>query len=166
MEKKRDVKESKEDTAFKHFLSAMKHLSEKNIEKAYRDIHVALHIDPANREFNELKKEVDEAVKAEKVNVLLNAIENDDSLIMNEKKLEKAVNMVLELTDESPLMMIKIAESALEKEMPQMVIEFASKAASIDKDLQSKATELIIKAERLKSMYHVENFKDSIFRID
>jgi len=171
VETEKTVKEKKSDSenpldvAFKHFLNAMKYMSEKNIEQAYSDIQIALHIAPTNREFLNLKGEIDEAVKVQKVNVLMNAIENDDSLIMDESKLEKAITRVLQLTDGSPLMMIKIAQSALEKEMPEMVIEYATKAAKIDKDLQSTASDLIRKAERLKKDFSVSNEKEKVFHI-
>ncbi len=162
---KQDRESSLEDTAFEHFLSAMKYLAENDIEKAYRDIQVSLHVDPSNEEYLKLKEEVDNAVKEMKVNVLMDAIENDDSLIMDETKLEKAINRVLQLTDSSPLMMIKIAESALEKEMPEMVIEYASKAAKIDKDLEEKAQSLIKKAGQMKSEFSISPEKEKVFHI-
>ncbi len=158
-------KKSPEDIAMKHFFSAMKLFSEKEIEKAYNEIQIAIHLAPDNSEYKALKKEIDQAVEKEKINILIEAIEKDDSLIMDEKKLQKAVNKVLELTDSSPLMLIRIAESALEKEMPEMVIQYARKAADIDKDLEEKAETLIKKAEKLKKDFYIDQDEQKTFHI-
>lgn len=140
--------------AEKHFLLAVKHYHGKDIKRALEDILVAIHIDPKNEEYVDLKNELTEKLKNEQTTILFNAFENNDSLLLDEEKLEKVISGIVELTESSPLTHLKLAEIALEKDMPEMAIDHAHKAIQKDPDLKNKVEEIIRKANlQMKNLY-------------
>ncbi|HSW60941.1 MAG TPA: hypothetical protein VLJ60_09090 [bacterium] len=144
------------DRANERFLVAMKLLHEKNVQQAYNEILIALHLDPENKEYLDFKNEISEKLKEEKTSTLFDALERNDLLLLDESKLESVIDNILELTEDSPLTHLKLAEIALEKEMPEMAIQHAMEAVRKDPDLKSKVAEVVQKAERKKREFNPE----------
>jgi tetratricopeptide (TPR) repeat protein len=160
-EKKKEEKiKTSADRANERFLTAMKLLHEKNVQQAYNEILIALHLDPDNKEYLDFKKEISEKLKEEKTTSLFSALEKNDMLLLDESKLESVIDNILELTEDSPLTHLKLAEIALEKEMPEMAIQHAMEAVRKDPDLKSKVSEIVKKADRKKKEFNPEQTND------
>ncbi|HQN72249.1 MAG TPA: hypothetical protein PLB16_02425 [bacterium] len=156
-DKKKEKKiKTSTDRANERFLVAMKLLHEKDVQQAYNEILIALHLDPDNKEYLDFKNEISEKLKEEKTNSLFNALERNDMLLLDEAKLESVIDNILELTEDSPLTHLKLAELALEKEMPEMAIQHAMNAVRKDPDLKNKIAEILKKAENKKKEFNSE----------
>lgn len=138
------------DRASERFGIAMKLLYDKKIQQAYNEILIALHLDPDNKEYLDFKNEISEKLKEEKTNSLFNALEKNDMLLLDESKLENVIDNILELTENSPVTHLKLAQIALEKEMPEMAIQHAMEAVRKDSDMKNKVAEIVKKAEKQK----------------
>ena len=138
------------DRASERLGIAMKLLYDKKIQQAYNEILIALHLDPDNKEYLDFKNEISEKLKEEKTNSLFNALEKNDMLLLDESKLENVIDNILELTENSPVTHLKLAQIALEKEMPEMAIQHAMEAVRKDSDMKNKVAEIVKKAEKQK----------------
>lgn len=152
--------ESATDKADKHFLLAMKLFHQKEIQKAYNEVLIALHLEPDNSDYISLRNELAEKQKEERTSSLFNALEKNDLLLLDEAKLEAVIDNILELTEDSPLTHLKLADLALEKEMPEMAIEHAMEAVRKDPDLKEKVSEIVRRAKNKKREFNPEQEKD------
>ncbi len=161
VDKKKEEKiKTSVDRATERFLAAMKLLHAKNVQQAYNEILIALHLDPDNKEYLDFKNEISEKLKEEKTTSLFSALEKNDMLLLDESKLENVIDNILELTEDSPLTHLKLAEIALEKEMPEMAIQHAMEAVRKDPDLKSKVSEIVKKADKKKKEFNPEQTND------
>ncbi|MGI6395559.1 MAG: hypothetical protein ACOX2F_12685 [bacterium] len=119
---------SSADRASQRFASALNFLKADKIQQAYDEIQIAVYLDPDNEEFADFKNEIAGKLKEMRVSDLYKEFEKNDFLLLDESKLEKVIDNILELTDNSPLAHLKLAEIALEKEMPEMAMLHAGKA--------------------------------------
>jgi tetratricopeptide (TPR) repeat protein len=158
--KKEEKIKTSTDRANERFLVAMKLLHEKDVQQAYNEILIALHLDPDNKEYLDFKNEISEKLKEEKTNSLFNALERNDMLLLDESKLEQVIDNILELTDDSPLTHLKLAEIAIEKGMPEMAVQHAAEAIRKDPDLKIKVAEIVKKAQQKKREFNPDQEKD------
>jgi len=141
-----------QNKANEHFLNAMKLNHEKEFQKAYNEIMIAIHLDHDNKEYVDFKNEIAEKMKDKKTEDLFKALENNDTFIFDESKLEKTIDEILEFTDDSAQTHMRLAQIALSKEMPEMAIEHAVRAVSKDPDLKGKVDEIVKTADiKMKS---------------
>lgn len=143
------------ESAEEHFMLAIKFNHEKDFKKALNEIIIATHLNPDCMQYFDLKKELTEKLKNERTALLFKAFEDNDSLLLDETKLEKVISGIVELTESSPLAHLKLAKIALEKEMPEMAIQHAYEAVEKDPDLRNEVDNIIRMANIKMKEFHI-----------
>lgn len=153
--------ETARNKAEKHFLIAMRFSHRKEFQSAYNEVLIALHLNPDNKNYIDLRNELTQKLREEKTSSLFNELEKNEFLLLDETKLEAIIDNILQLTEDSPLTHLKIAELALEKEMPEMAIQHAIQAVKKDPDLKSRVAKIVKKADMKKNEFNVEQTKST-----
>jgi len=157
---------SNEPTAEEHFVLAMKYNSDKEFKQSYSEILTALHMDPDNKEYISFKKELKTIINIKRSEDLFNTFKNDDSILLDEKKLEGLIDNILELNNGSSQSHLKLAKIARHKNMPEMTLKHLYQAIKLDPDLESEVAEIILLAKKeIKALGNDTN-SDKTFQIN
>ncbi|HNW82695.1 MAG TPA: hypothetical protein PKG52_07370 [bacterium] len=141
-------------SAEEHFILAIRYNHEKDLKKALNEVLIASQLNPECSDYLDLKKELTEKLKSERTSILFKALESNDSLLLDEAKLEKVISGIVELTESSPLAHLRLAKIALEKDMPEMAVQHAYEAVEKDPDLKNEVEDIIRMANRkMKELY-------------
>ena len=134
---------SQGETAEKHFVLAMKLKSHNKIKQAHEEILIAVRMDPENKEYHDFELEIRSVLNERHSEELFDALQNNEFVLLDEKKLESLIDNILELNEGSAQSHLRLAKIAIEKGMPEMAIEHSYNAVKIDPDLKNEVKSIV-----------------------
>lgn len=134
-------KHVEKENSIPHYSAAVQLLEKGKLQEAMREINIAIRINPEKALYQSAKENIFNQSKKNKVKVLLLRIEKNESVMWDERLLNKTLDELFELNN-FVATRIKVAKILMKKGAFQIALTVLNEAAPTDKETRKDVTSL------------------------